>query len=471
MALSQYIDNVAELMASKTSKGFSIKCISQTSYNSRIIDKEKMATLAKEDARAVRRIAQQCPEINIFPLYDRDYRRIILAVLCQVDRRWWPALLKKDSYSVDHNGKRVEILKENITQLSVNIKRKLVYNYQELAAGLMLNTIIDKVPAFVYTFGAENHSPLNSSKQRKNKNISQPFFLLTEMVSGGIPMSEWLKSERNEYDIYFVFFQILGNLVAAKDLINFTCGDLLADHVIIRETSSCYVPIRGKLGKYSGRFEAKITNYNLANFSNDGIMYAAYSNNPSNFRDVWTDVIKLLLTSIFYSEKTNREILSSLFYNTFSIKGGTIEEYMDIMYHLYYTALPNKSMYANLADIKSVLDTMAITLDNSLLEIGTVIPFRTSPHITKEAQMALGLTKDDNMLRDLLDKTMHDIEISIASILDIQNSEMDNSAEDLLTLHEYFSLAEFVACQIGNFSSYSMRARDLRKSYERLFSV
>lgn len=277
--------------------------------------------------------------------------------------------------------------------------------YEEFL-GRCVNTVVQRAPAFVYTYGP---------RLVRRENGSYP--LLIEYVPHSATMTEWLKSGKTADELRFVFYQVVANLVEANNSIGFVHGDLHMANVLIQESEVTPIPTEDGIVLYNSTHRVRFIDYEYSTVVYQGTTYARNLHYPANHESIWTDIFKLLI--LCHSTFANyREVLSDISARDFHIP-FPLSEYEYSVDHSA-TFPPYAGIYKGLPSLESVAREMRRTLVNTESSKKLVdITYEPS----NLALVACGELRDLVMLESLAESTIE----ALVKYVDNKQSRADAS--------------------------------------------
>lgn len=466
MAVAGHLEDIRTLITSASDSGFTpgnIKASADLVANYRVYNEKAES----EDYKVISDyLEKRCDGIE-FP-DSRGANEMINYFLCTVDPAWKSITLTPREEMIWHESFPLTILemKGVIDGTKKVMIEKGVDDNRDEFVGMQINKIIDKAPAFVYTYGSKKCKG-NDSERVKIACFPQDYKygdrsyvqVLTEFVDDSVSLHTWLEAKRSKLDIMSVILQIVANLLEANRRIAFVHSDLHTNNILIEKASVVSIPINGKLYDIDSNFRARIIDYGYSTVSVGGVKYAKNTTIASNFDDPWTDVIRMLFSAYTYNEVAqNKDFLRAIIRDYFGIiESNRIESYTEPI-KPYMIVPPNSKIYDGLPDLGDVVRRLSR-------------PFSPVRHITGDnkrysfshlAEVALGNEDDKELIQKLLDKYLGGAELYLKSA----NSGTTLSSKGLHTL---FKLVEYLGYKRGtNLQLSRDRALNIRSMYEEI---
>ena len=126
---------------------------------------------------------------------------------------------------------------------------------QEGLIGEAINSLIDKTPNFVYSYGL---MPMNI-----NNRFEYPGCLTMEYIKG-IPMTDWIKKKKKEKHIINIIYQLLYTIRIAYKYINFSHNDLHLSNIMIEEYDDYQILNYDNQFSIRSKYIAKIIDFSLS---------------------------------------------------------------------------------------------------------------------------------------------------------------------------------------------------------------
>lgn len=358
------------------------------------------------------------------------------------DPRWTSVLLPKVEDRFIYNKVVFAILSNSICG-GGKVLAKCTLGFHEEFAGVLLNSIIDKAPGFVYTYGNKpcedtyiegiNCLPSFPKPKRYSESYWSPRGgyvdlewnqLLTEYISDSVTLTKWLEDIRSEEEIIFIFLQILSNISVANKHLSFVHGDLHSGNILIRKVDKSIVPAASSLLAYDFPYEARIVDYGLSTFCYKGKVYIGDTMSPTNHQDVWTDIFKLIVSCWMYSV-TNRTSLEKIGLHFLGLKDDL--EYYALNTHPFFVSPPHSNIFDGLPDIDTVIVDMSASLDFGYETLGDPHASETVT-ISEKAKVALGIEKDRTIVDGLLGRFIEIFRTFLDFVEDLEGSKVSQHA-------------------------------------------
>lgn len=471
MSLSREVREINRVISRNiNSTGFTTDTIRESLVASSGMDINLLWDFYLGDLEDVKRVVRESCS-NVKPMIEGDANKVLRAFFCNVDSRWLTVFINdriknmETVYGYDVVALRNNILYEKPKPVIV----KVVDSFYEEFVGLQLNSIMEGVPAFVYTYGHRNCKTTESEvvgiscfpRLEEDKDAVQ---LITEYVDNSETLASWLSRDQQPHQIRSVFFQVISNLLEANRLVNFVHGDLHAKNIVIEPKEEVAVPVGGQLRHYPMKLSARIIDYGFSSVAHEGIIYSPYTNPIANV-NIWSDVVKMLLSSYMHSTENNKGVLRSSWHDTLGIKGD-MEDYLQLLEPVL-SVPPNSSIYSGLQKLESVAESMSrefttVTSPSARNDFGSLSPL---------AKSALGLKKD---IAAMAYATFKFVETGI-NLANIFNGMI--AANRLIkplyirALHDVLDTVQFVARPASEYAHAKERALYLRKLYEESFDT
>lgn len=171
--------------------------------------------------------------------------------------------------------------------------------------GEAINSLIDKTPNFVYTYGL---IPMNI----ENK-FEYPGCLTMEYIRG-VPMIDWIRQNRDEKDIIKIIYQLLYTIRIAYKYINFSHNDLHLSNVMIEEYDDYQILNYDNEFSIRSKYVAKIIDFSLSScfFKSTQVHCGKKENKNVGIMNIGTptnDCIKFICSIITKSDVELRNAL------------------------------------------------------------------------------------------------------------------------------------------------------------------
>lgn len=304
------------------------------------------------------------------PLQPEDERGAIRKALCSLDTRWMTVLFPEVERTIKYEDKPVlAVLRSKMTDhlSDQQIIVKMVDHWREEYIGILINSILDTAPAFVYTYGSKSCGDTLTEKagapcfpRNDGKNPANERQLMTEYVKDSRTLYKWLGDKRSEESILSVFLQVFANLLEANNRCGFVHNDLHAQNVLVCDApDGVCIPLEGDLYDLAQVDCARIIDFGFASIVNpQGEVFACATQLVPNYDKVWTDLIRLMVTCSGVGP--NQDVLNKIWRTHM----GVVQDLDNFeFFQKYYATFPaTKYAYRSLVEPSKIVESLARAL-------------------------------------------------------------------------------------------------------------
>lgn len=154
----------------------------------------------------------------------------------------------------------------------------------EVLVGLALNTIRDKVPNFMYTYGYTSCSPpvvVGKDVSELCARDSDSSVAMFEYVQNSVSIREFIQTSTYQ-ELGVVMEQIVYALKYANHTLGFVHGDLHAGNILVRKFDQ-EIPVQTLSGEQRSKFLPVMIDYGFSTVRLDGIDFRSVNDSTSHF--------------------------------------------------------------------------------------------------------------------------------------------------------------------------------------------